>query len=72
MLIILTFQYSLFKCIHTKISLNNNPQGGQRKAGHAQILTDINLRTAWYKQMTDIERQQNGGMIERRPNPDIA
>ncbi len=42
--------------------------GNDQKRGNQTIA----IKAAWHKQMTDIERQQNGGMIERRPNPDIA
>lgn len=47
----------------------NIRSGGQQpandqKRGNQTII----IKAAWHKQMTDTERQ-NGGVIERRPNP---
>ena len=42
--------------------------GNDQKRGNQTIAN----KAAWHKQKTDIERQQNGGMIERRPIPVIA
>lgn len=54
-----------------KTKIENNIRrikpGNDQKRGNQTIA----IKAAWHKQMTDIE-QQHGGMIERRPNPDIA
>lgn len=55
-----------------KTKIENNIRrikpGNDQKRGNQTIV----IKAAWHKQMTDIERQQNGGMIERRPIPVIA
>ena len=55
-----------------KTKIENNIRrtklGNDQKRGNQTIT----IKAAWHKQKTDTERQQNGGMIERRPIPVIA
>lgn len=49
-------------------NIRRTKPGNDQKRENQTIIN----KAAWHKQTTDIERQQNGGMIERRPIPDIA